>query len=383
MARARRKTARKPARKTRTRRYKKDPYELGMETWQKAWKDGEADTRREFRQWIREHGSERIYNLFSGSTAQSKEFREGVAAGRSSMGFLGGEWRAGRLQNPRRRRNGLALQTNPRRRKNFFGGGKYIVDAQNPFDKRHSKEKRVGTKREADYYKEYYEDMGYDVTIRTANPRRRRKNAEMVWTWGWPEKIGPLKKEIGKRGFAKYGQYTIEMARPGLWVAFGPTGDIVAEASSQGEAIRAFKTFRANPRRRNVSRALLREARAAGISDRDTRRIAKRKSRAWEDAPLSMQRMKRTESGTRYWDVTSGYNSKYRYYLKKLSDGWVAEFRKMGKKGGAAPLHYINHQGTAKSHHTYFRTQSSAFNALTQHIIQGRHLPYPNPRRRR
>jgi len=347
MARARRKTAKKPARKTRTRRYPLEPYKLGIEAWHTAWLAGEADTRAEFRAWIREHGTEKMYRLFSGKTEESKDFRAGVVEGRKSITEVGMGLRRGEIHNPRRRRNysgsfyawkkevkkkvkakgghigdaflehlyvqGLSpteasrqWMSNPRRRKNFFGGGKYIVDAQNPFDKRHSKEKRVGTKREADYYKEYYEDMGYDVTIRTANPRRR-----------------------------------------------------------------------------NVSRALLREAREAGVPESVTRRIARRKPKSWEDAPMSVKEMKRTESGTKYWDITTGYNSKYRYYLKKLSDGWVAEFRKMGKKGGAAPLRYINHQGTAKTHHTYFRTQGEAFRALVQHIMGGKHLPYRNPRRRR
>ena len=41
------------------------------------------------------------------------------------------------------------------------------------------------------------------------NPRGSWKD-EIVWTWGWPEKIGPLKKEIGEHNFAKYGPYTIE-----------------------------------------------------------------------------------------------------------------------------------------------------------------------------
>jgi len=310
-------TQRKPARKTRTRRYKKDAYELGMETWHTAWLAGKADNQRKFRKWIREHGSERIYRLFSGpsDSTESKAFRKGVKEAKESMGFLGGEWRAGRLQNPRRRR------------KNFWGApARYEVTAYPVRGSgRKHKKKTFGSKREAEAYAEHYAAMGH--------PR---------------VDIEDLK-----------------------------TGDLISMDMHPRRAV-------ANPRRRrNVSAALLREAREAGVPESVARRIAKRKPKSWEDAPMSVRQMKRTESGTKYWDVTTGYNTKYRYYLKKLSDGWVAEFRKMGKKGGAAPLRYINHQGTAKSHHTYFRTQGEAFRALVQHIMGGKHLPYRNPRRRR
>ena len=183
------------------------------------------------------------------------------------------------------------------------------------------------------------------------------------------------------------------------WIRRRGTKEMKARLKSRGPAGQAFRKHlqtmagfpswaaRAeregafmNPRRRNLSARLVREAKGLGLSRSYVQRHEKRHAEAWQDAPGSKHEMSRTPAGTLYWDVTSAHRAKYRYSIKKLQDGYVAEFK---KRAAGSLGRYISPRGSTSPSKHYYRTQNEAFRVIAKHILDGKHLPHKNPARRR
>ena len=137
-------------------------------------------------------------------------------------------------------------------------------------------------------------------------------------------------------------------------------------------------------RRRNPTEALYREAEAAGLSRAYVDRVARardvRRSRAFDEVPPSVSRLRKDHDGNSYIPVRTAHNTHWHYTLKKQARGWVAEFRRRDKQSKA---HYISRVPAASLKKTYYKTKAEAYRQAARHIMQGKHAPYRNPSKRR
>jgi hypothetical protein len=114
-----------------------------------------------------------------------------------------------------------------------------------------------------------------------------------------------------------------------------------------------------------------------GFSRKYLSEMRRRKSTQGADAPTVLSAMGKLAGGTRYWDVTSAYNTPWRYELRHLDDGFVVAF-KSRRRGSKSK--YITPGGSATTsrtdHSVYYRTQKEAFRSMVDHISVGKHLAF-------
>jgi hypothetical protein len=136
--------------------------------------------------------------------------------------------------------------------------------------------------------------------------------------------------------------------------------------------------FNTGHRRRNVSAAVMRQAKRAGLSDSYIKRVKKVKGRG--NAPATMSSLERDHNGDSFWPVYTAHGTHWHYTIKKYKPGWVVQFM---RRDGKSARHFISRTPAASSTKTYYKTKLEAFRSLARHAMKGDYAAYKNPSRRR